>query len=175
MIIAISGKQGSGKSRLAERLHMHLPRSTIRKFAQPIYEMHDAVNAVYNSYGVETPKKDGLLLQWLGTEHGRGKDPNIWTSIMARHLPPEQDETLIIDDIRFEDEFDLLAEAGALMVRLECSETVRKARCPFWRDDTKHPSEVGLDEYVKASKFDLVLHTSGELHVNVYTVLQQLS
>jgi hypothetical protein len=63
----------------------------------------------------------------------------------------------VIGDCRFENEFD--AFPHALRVRLGCPEEVRKSRCSMWRENTQHPSEIGLDKYAKEGWFDLYLHT----------------
>lgn len=67
----------------------------------------------------------------------------------------------IIDDCRFENEFDIMSDA--LRVRLQASEEVRKARAEVWRTNTQHPSETGLDEYDEQGKFDMYFNTEGEV------------
>lgn len=64
---------------------------------------------------------------------------------------------VIIDDCRFTNEFDAFPQA--LRVRLNAAEDVRKGRAESWRENTVHPSEVGLDLYDIEGKFDLYLQT----------------
>lgn len=152
-IIALSGRQGSGKTTLSKALGY----PTI-KFADPLYEMHDQIKDVLERYGYrqDRAKKYGPLLQYLGTEFGREQiGVDIWTSILARRLAALPFVNVCVDDMRFPNEFDMLKSRGALMVRLEASEAVRKLRAEKWRPQVDHPSEVGLDGY----KFDLVLNT----------------
>lgn len=165
-VLTISGKQGSGKSELAKRLVKKFleeskKESITLKFADPLYEMQDALHEILNDYGIRRPKKDGYLLQWLGTEYGRKHiTENIWVDILKTRLEgiPECNP-IMIDDCRFENEFDILKSLGCLMIRLECPEYLRKQRANSWRTDTEHASEVGLDRYSSENKFDLHIDT----------------
>jgi len=170
-VVLISGKQGSGKSTTANGLVEKLvangyPQTRIFKFAGPLYEMHDAVLEVLGKYGIKRPDlvKDGPLLQVLGTEWGRSTvDTNIWVKCAQNTVQnwfdrrPYDSAIAILDDCRFENEFDAFPEA--LKVRLECSAATRQKRCSMWRENQKHPSETGLDMYAELGKFDVVYET----------------
>ena len=175
-IVVISGKQGSGKTTTAELVAQRLgqfPNYFVNHltFASIIYEMHDAVRAIGEKYGIEkNGPKDGLLLQILGTEWGRktlGQD--VWVkavdkkiqSIAAEYISkdqlfngPEKNMVFIVSDCRMKNEFD--AFPMALRVRLACNEETRQSRCPAWRANTYHPSEIDLDDYESEGKFDVV-------------------
>lgn len=71
---------------------------------------------------------------------------------------------IIVDDCRFENEFDALPEA--LRIRLEAREEVRRLRADSWREDVFHPSETGLDKYCEEGKFDLVFNTEDEKSID---------
>lgn len=163
-VILISGKMGSGKTTLSGALKDALKDKLVAriKFADPLYQMHDAVLGLLASYGFTREiKKDGPLLQLLGTEWGRkhlGED--IWVMIAknrADRLLKEAD-VVIFDDARFENELDAFPEA--LKIRLECPREIRKARCEMWRENDTHPSEIALDASI--GKFDLVIYTGDE-------------
>lgn len=170
--IMISGKQGSGKTTtsdtLAQALREAFYKQTSRKrFAQPLYECMRAVHAVLKQYGIERPEKDGPLLQLIGTEYGRthlGED--VWVDCIEhvrKQIAPMTD-FLIIDDLRFENEFNKpTTEYGKVFrVRLECNRDERKRRCDLtgtWRADEHHKSEVSLDVYSAAGKFDMLFNT----------------
>jgi len=178
-IVIISGKQGSGKTSLANELVSRFFNkrdgfATYQlNFADTIYKMHDRCLDVLKECNFPTPKKDGNLLQLLGTEWGRNTlGPNIWVELLKgrinRFRKFEVDQgfrhtmLVVVADCRFENEFD--AFPNALKVRLECPEEVRKARIlatpgQMWRENTNHPSEVGLDAYAAAGKFDIYLNT----------------
>jgi hypothetical protein len=166
-IILLSGKQGAGKSSTAREISNLALKSErfshveIRKFAEPLYDLHDLIlNKMQEWTGKLRAKKDGRLLQLLGTEWGREVfGANIWVETMRRRLSEYEmhERLIIIDDCRFENEFDAFPEA--LRVRLWASEDVRKARTESWRADVNHPSEIGLDAYEDQGKFDLILST----------------
>ncbi len=167
-ILIISGKQGSGKTSITDGIVKMLGSvANIQtfKFAGPLYEMHDAMLPILKKYKIrpEDMTKDGELLQTLGTEYGRNKiSENVWVNISHRFstefVALADTNLAIIDDCRFENEFNGFIDS-AFKVRLECPEEVRKARCSYWRENTTHPSETGLDDYAEAGKFDLYLNT----------------
>ena len=122
------------------------------------YELHDVCLPLLKKYGIRdaTMKKDGELLQVLGTEYGRkllGDD--VWVKVLKRRVDywlRVEPHLIIIDDCRFENEHDAFPDA--LRVHLECSEYMRKSRCSYWRTNTDHPSEIGLDNYRARGRFD---------------------
>jgi len=173
-IIMLSGKQGSGKDTIADTIaeFVQCNKSIYvvkLKFASTIYEMHDACLKILESRNIFRPevKKDGPLLQLLGTEWGRLTiDKNIWVECLQGEINNEikkmgntQCKTLyiFITDCRFPNEFDGVTDA--YRVRLECDREIRKSRADGWRESDTHLSETALDEYSAAGKFDLTLDT----------------
>lgn len=162
-IVLISGKQGSGKTTLANELKKNLVfrkalNITSVKFAGIIYAIHNYAVETMESLGFSSNHKHGDLLQFLGTEWGRKNfGDDVWVKATRSRIDALETPIVIIDDCRFENEFDGFPEA--LRVRLECPEEIRKIRCDSWRDATNHPSEISLDNYVKNGKFDLIFYT----------------
>ncbi len=184
-VILISGKQGAGKTTAAQILFNYFAKSNfshpcaVIKFADPLYEMHDAVKEVLKPYGFEPKNKWGVLLQLLGTEFGRKElGYDVWTKICANRIdewfrtvdfmslksqpkPPSGKTTIIIDDLRFKNEFEvdqyIRAACEIHRLRLEACEETRKPRCENWRDDTNHISETDLDDW--RIKFDKIIET----------------
>lgn len=166
-IFVFSGKMGSGKSTYAEELQKAIGKEYCKvfKFAEVLYKLHDACLPILKEYGVVTGdvKKEGQLLQVLGTEYGRMcKGPRVWVDCTKRavdqYLAKHSKNYAIIDDCRFENEFDAFHPI-AHMIRLTAPRDVRKARCSAWRDTEDHISETGLDDYEKAMHFDYVVNT----------------
>ena len=158
-VVVISGQQGSGKTSLANALMAKAKSGEVVKFADPLYEIHDLAVGIVRNAGIKfDKKKDGELLQYLGTEWGRKIDEDIWAKIakstvdyiIEKYQPTD---LIVIDDCRFENEFNIFKDM-ALMIRLECPEEVRKARAEYWRENTSHPSETGLNKYSAEMKFD---------------------
>jgi len=153
-ILIISAKQGGGKTTLADAIRSRAKDNgfsavKVVKFASPLYVMHEFIlNKMEGWTGKPRKPKDGPLLQLLGTDWGRKTHgANVWVNILRDAMEADTYSKVlyIIDDCRFENEFDAFPEA--LKVRLEASEEARKARCPEWRPNTNHPSETGLDRY----------------------------
>lgn len=164
-VVLISGKQGSGKTSLSASLKRLLEDAGLfvhsRKFADPLYDMHEQCLDVLRAYGIDRGKKDGKLLQLLGTEYGRSIDENIWVKCAQHAIDDIQVagcEVVIIDDCRFKNE--LSAFPDALKIRLECTKDQRKLRCDSWRENEMHPSEIDLDEWVlEPGRFDMIINT----------------
>lgn len=173
-IILLSGKQGAGKTTIAQALadawiSKPAHKVAVMKFAEPLYWMHDAVLEVLSDFWPDRGlKKDGPLLQLLGTEWGRKTiDENVWVKILQNRIEKEKSDfgyretahkrLIIIEDCRFENEFDAFPEA--LRIRLRAEEGCRKKRCEMWRENVNHPSEIGLDNYNVQGKFDMFLNT----------------
>ena len=168
-VILISGKQGSGKTSLSNGLMESLKEQGLQpyafKFADPLYAIHDACLPVLKSWGIRDNdmKIDKDLLQIIGTEYGRNKiSESIWMDICKKRvqvftglLPTH---VALIDDARFENEFDAFEDA--VSIRLNADVEARKKRVSYWREDQNHPSEVSLDAYAAAGKFNLSLDTT---------------
>ncbi len=168
--VMLSGKQGSGKTTLSNYLSDEIIGSTKGlcsvqlNFAEPLYEMHNACLGVLSRAGIRRDiKKDGPLLQLLGTEWGRKTiDENIWVKVLrgrAEKVANDVEhlfETLVVlvGDCRFKNEIDAFPDA--IKVRLHCPKEVRMKRCEMWRENDTHPSEVDLDDY---KGFDADLET----------------
>ncbi len=168
--ILISGKQGSGKSSTAKALAVELGLEfhvATYRFADPLYRMHDAVLNIMRELGIEVPKKDGRLLQLLGTEWGRaiyGQD--VWVNCALGYLKNyrktihtfagDRQGVLIIDDCRFKNEFEAFSGKG-LTFRLEAEREARKGRTESWREIDDHQSETDLDDWL--TRFDNVFRT----------------
>jgi len=168
-VVGISGKQGSGKTTLAKGLLSQVRCGHHVKFADPLYDMHEAIRGVLSKYGKELAAKDGKLLQLLGTEWGRNtQGENIWVDLTFNRIQQiaakGEPALIVVDDCRFPNELSMFRDVafcedvGVLTVRLECDESKRKVRAEGWRDTTNHPSETALDGYENG--FDMVVDAS---------------
>jgi hypothetical protein len=168
LVLLISGKQGSGKTTLAQGLFNKFLESRIvqgvyaMKFADPLYDMQKAIAAVMDRYDYPIKTPDGRLLQLLGTEWGRSTiDKNLWVKLAQIRIEKllesqivRTNRLIIIDDARFPNEIEAFdefqkfwPEVEIMKLRLEAPEHVRQVRAEKWRTHTDHPSEVALDGY----------------------------
>lgn len=175
LVVQISGKQGSGKDTLADVLSSKLVKADISvsrySYAKVLYQMQDEVLKIMSRY-VTVPKKDGRLLQLLGTDWARENYGNdVWLNIVRKEIDHIKEisgtgmhysattnrmEPLfgigrvhLITDCRWVNTAQ--GFPGGLLYRLDCPEAVRKERVlampgGSWRE-IPHESESSLDEY----------------------------
>lgn len=166
MIIGISGKIGTGKTTLANMLLERLPGYERHAFADCLKEECSGFfdyplewnysedgksqevhlgSSVANPFGPAAiiPPYASMtvrrLLQWWGTDVCRKRDPNFWTKRMAERIQGKS--KVIVDDMRFPSEAEMLRQEGGVLVRLE--------PYPEWTPgpNAGHESETALDDY----------------------------
>jgi dephospho-CoA kinase len=171
-LIALTGAMGSGKTTVLEMLKQRVPAQVkYVKFAQPLYDIQAYV---YDRVRQPHPQpKDRKLLQWLGTEWGRGIDENLWVNIFKVEAEEALTEGAYVlnDDTRFENEAQMIKALGGVVVLIEASSEVRGQRIQLL--NTGHPSEAGIpSKYI-----DYTLRNNGsleELSQQVSTLLNAL-
>lgn len=176
MIILISGRMGSGKSRLAAELSKVIKDFCIIKMADPLYSIHTAVFETLRSYGYTRPQGEinRDLLQDIGL-WGRKQDSDFWLTIAksrANRIVIENPKAVVcIDDIRYANE--LLTFDRAFTIRLKASKQCRQHRAQKWGND-EHESEVSLD-HIPDDYFSLLLDTEHDsIEENVAKCLSAL-
>jgi len=160
-IIGISGKLGTGKSLLAEKLR---PYGFVRvSLAAPLKQM------CMELYGFTTDQvwgegKDKPSSYFRHKEHSgkivfytprdiliregwlkRCIDKDFWCKWLLKSLNPDQD--FVIDDIRFQNELDFFKKLGAKFVRLERDTKL------IGKEPLSDISECDLDQYVEWDGF----------------------
>lgn len=136
-IIAIAGKQYSGKDTLARLLLAHLPAFRQVPIAQAI-KMAFAQQHGLTVEEVEAHKaqyRPGLIE--LGN-WGRTQDPDYWLKQVLN-----QPGKKLISDVRLKREHDLLKAHEAFLIRLEASREARAQRGQIVSEDD--PTENDLD------------------------------
>lgn len=118
-IVGIFGQMGVGKTTFARMLNKHLTNYKVKSFAQPLKETLAQMTGI--SVDVLNANKDNLsFLDWNTTvrkcfqqlgDIGRAISPQFWVD---RCL----EEYTIIDDGRFENEFDRINEIGGFTILL---------------------------------------------------------
>lgn len=96
-------------------------------------------------------KSPRQLMQTLGTEWGRSNHPDFWVRIaLAKARAMEPTYGVVIDDVRFPNEFQAIREAGGILVRITR---------PGAAASNGHSSEGALEGY----PFDVYLHNDRTL------------
>lgn len=164
MIIGLTGRMGSGKSTAVSILECLNRESTaVVKFAQPLYDLQEAA---YKRIGSVYQRpfnfiKDRKLLQWLGTEWGRGTiSETLWVDLWSaetQHLLDMGTSLVVSDDVRFDNEAQMVKAMGGSVVQIISDATEK-------RIDTKagisnHASEAGVDPKL----VDYIVYNNGSL------------
>lgn len=151
MIIGLSGGMGVGKSTaigLIKEAFFTRPLHLI-KFAGPLYDMQEYIySRISNVYKRDKSfVKDRKLLQWIGTEWGRGTISqtiwvDLWKAESTAFLDNNPGGIVVCDDARFDNEAETIRELGGMVINIT-SEYANK------RIDTKagivnHASEAGI-------------------------------
>lgn len=151
-LIGIAGPARSGKNTVAEILSNQLENYKTVAFADPIKQMLEVINiSTADDLKTEgtylgptvTPR---ILMQTLGTEWGRSIDWNIWLKVFVSNL--EDDSKVIVPDVRFDNEADLIRIYGTLI------HVTGRGGIPG-----NHESEAG----VKVIKDDVIINNTGTI------------
>lgn len=165
--ILISGKQGAGKTTLANYLVSILPKATKISFADPMRAMVRGMLAAAKEIGLDLPDplETRSLMQFLGTPFGRDEiDDLLWVKYAKKRIDEDHEHNIfILDDVRFINEVE--AFPSAVRIRLECQVELREKRAKYW-GNPDHISETQLDTF----KFDGVFDTSGPQEQTTHAV-----
>lgn len=182
-LIAFGGKMGSGKTTCAkhvlDKYCYTLPKSLgivakHFKFADPIYDI------AHNVFAMDPNKKNRALLIDIGSKL-REIDDNVFVTAMGKKLKDSMQEinkamnergqydamyhydTIVIDDVRFPHELELLRNWGFVTIYLDALDHQRHARLVKEYGQTRadqmiqfaqDSSETSLDQQ---AKFDFVI------------------
>tara|TARA_B100000900_G_C20221156_1_gene569880 strand:+ start:95 stop:625 length:531 start_codon:yes stop_codon:yes gene_type:complete len=117
MKIAITGKMCSGKSTLANKIIEKDKRYQIFSFGGKVKEVaKDLFNMT---------EKDRTLLVSIGTKM-REIDPDVWTNYVIKQT--EGLTHCIIDDLRYQNEYEALSNAGFHVIQLIIDDKTQKKR-----------------------------------------------
>ena len=117
MKIAICGKMCSGKSTLANTLKVMDSRYTIYSIGQAVKDIGTDL------FGMK--EKDRNLLIQIGAKM-REIDPDVWTKHIVEKTKNETH--CIIDDMRYQNEYDILKDNGFVFVQLHVSRHIQEQR-----------------------------------------------
>lgn len=159
-----SSTPGCGKTTAARILLKTNERYTPLSFAgilddmlRPLMDVFRVLPTCKETPITEIPNQPSYryLKQTLGTEWGRKIiSRDLWVSVMENKIDWEvkRGRTPVIDDLRYPNEYHMLRDKGALLVKLE-RELIDES------DNPSHPSNGALDDY----PFDIVLRNPGDM------------
>jgi len=129
MLIGIVGRKGSGKTSAANLL---VKEHGFKKmaFSDPLKEIVSELFGVgYVNFTDEylktkeiphmpgwTPRR---LMQYFGTEVVRNLYYNAWIDIMERRIKRETNQDIVVDDVRFINEAELIKKLGGVLIGVE--------------------------------------------------------
>jgi hypothetical protein len=130
LVVGITGTAGSGKTTVARIMCDRYDFSRVR-LAEPIKKMARALGLTHDQ--VDGPLKEipldelcgktpRYVMQTLGTEWGRrtiGED--IWVRVAQKEIGRlvSNGVSVVVDDVRFPDEAEMIRKLGGAMVRVE--------------------------------------------------------
>jgi phosphomevalonate kinase len=151
-IIAIAGKQYSGKDRLTHLIIQQWPEFNKTPLALAIKQAYGQKNGM-TLLEIEANKaqhRPGLIA--LG-DWGRQQDPDYWLKQVLN-----QPGKKIISDMRLKREYDLLRQYNAFLIRLNADRSIRAQRGKLVSEDD--PTETELDTI---TEWDAVLYNNGSV------------
>lgn len=155
MIIGITGEMFTGKSTIYQ-LIASKHRCVNVRFSAAIYDIQCAI---YSIVGLPIPyPKDRKLLQYIGTDWGRGIDENIWVNAWKKEARTWNSHIVITDDVRFPNEVLALKELGGVLIKVKASDAVRAQRGELI--NTGHASEAGIPD----ADCDWIIENNGNLY-----------
>jgi len=129
MKIAISGKMCSGKSTIAKLIKEYDNRYEIYSFGQKVKLIANEL------FGMDLQNKDRTLLIQVASKF-REIDINVWANYIINQTKDK--EYCIIDDLRFQNELDLLEENGWKIIQLNISDELQIERLKnLYKDNYK--------------------------------------
>ena len=126
-IIGLCGRAKVGKSttaRAIEELSKHRYEVWKIPFAKPVKEI-----AMQFGWDGQKDERGRRLLQLIGTEVGRGYNPNIWIEKWEAAVDPLIKRggcLVLVDDVRFQNEINCIRSAGGMVARIICGSRQEK-------------------------------------------------
>jgi hypothetical protein len=158
IIIGVIGKKESGKTTFSNYLKEYCfsrGEFAIKEaFGDALKKMlvESGLCIEEEVYGKKTPLSR-MLMQKIGTEIVRTVDYDYWCKVMWNKLKEncfqEPRCIVIIDDVRFQNEYNMLKSLGAIIIKVERLQS----------QEDNHPSETEMD----GLKYDAIIHNDSDL------------
>ena len=165
-VIRISEKAQHGKETVANFMKECLEAKGKRVLVTHYADLVKYVCKTFFDWDGQKDEKGRTLLQYVGTDIVREKEPDYWVGFITDMLYFFEDrwDYVLIPDTRFPNEIDYMKDAGfdVLYIRV-----IRENfESPLTEEQQKHPSETALDEY----EADVMLYNDSTLDDLKYSV-----
>lgn len=146
-VICISGKAQHGKDTVAKMLKGILERYGNRVLITHFGDLLKYICKSFFKWDGQKDVKGRSLLQDVGTNNIRSKQPDYWVNFIAQVLSffPDEWDFVIIPDCRFPNEYEVLKdhEIDTILLRVERP----GFKSQLTEEQLNHPSETALDNY----------------------------
>ena len=165
-VICISAKAQHGKDTVANFMKECLEAKEKRVLVTHYADLLKYICKAFFRWDGQKDEKGRTLLQYVGTDVIRKKEPDYWVAFIADMLYffEDQWDYVLIPDTRFPNEIEYLKNAGfdVLYIRV-----IRENfESPLTEEQKKHPSETALDNY----EADVMLYNDSTLDNLKYSV-----
>ena len=173
MKIAITGKMCSGKTTLSNYLVSIEPRFQVFSFGKKVKEVASDL------FQMDPNFKDRSLLTSIGQKM-REIEPDVWANYVINQT--KDLNYCIIDDLRYQNEYELLAKEGWKIIQLNISKELQEKRIQSiypenYQDHLKnrtHASERNSFQWINGGP-DLIIDTSQDredIHKLIHSFIQ---
>ena len=158
MKIAITGKMCSGKTTLSKYLLSIEPRFQVFSFGRKVKDIASDL------FQMDPNFKNRSLLTSIGQKM-REIDPNVWANYVIQQT--KDINYCLIDDLRYQNEYELLVKEGWKIIQLKVSKELQEERIKTMYPDNyidhlknrTHPSELNEFQWLNAGP-DIIIDSS---------------
>jgi dephospho-CoA kinase len=159
MKIAIYGKMCSGKTTIANLIKEHDDRYEIFSFGKKIKILANEL------FGMDLDNKNRTLMIQIGSKM-REIDENVWVNYIINETKDK--EFCIIDDLRFQNELNLLEENNWNIIQLDINEDLQLIRLKKlykenYIDHIKNKNHLSEQNNLIFKKSPLIINSSNNL------------
>lgn len=183
-IIGLSGKIGSGKNYIAEKILYNMltkrgKNVSIIAFGDYLKMMcYTYDNIPYEKLFINKDEDTRKILQTRGTD-ARKSDDNVFIKMLECNMKilfDRNTDVIIVTDVRFNNEVDFLKSKNSILIRINAiNRTINKMRDECGTENTlsisTHKSETELDNY---NGFDYIINNDYDNEKNVYNILNEI-
>ena len=159
MKIAICGKMCSGKTTIANLIKEYDNRYEIFSFGKKVKVIANEL------FGMDMNNKNRSLMIQIGTKM-REIDVNVWANYIINETKDK--EFCIIDDLRFQNELDLLEENNWNIIQLDIDEDLQIERLKNlykenYDDHIKNKNDLSEKNHLNFKNAPLIIKSSDDL------------